>query len=157
MRFCLEVTVTEHDGTVHRFKELDVAHGRYDDLPLSSEVVQAHHACQNKMMEELFGDFGYRQGDPPTIWLRDSTSGSPHGIITHHLQKKSLAAFRDDPDPNYGKIRDVAVAELRAANVPEAKIREYLTAMDEYFDKYVVPNIPAAERARLMGVRKANH
>jgi hypothetical protein len=151
----IHVTVTDNNGVVtDRFKEFDVLHESYANKPLSSEAVQAHHGCQNALMEHVFSRFGYTKGGPPTIWLRDSTSGSPHGIITFHLQSKTLSDGKADPSLTYGKIRDIAVKELATAGVPDAKIREYIRAMDKYFDENVLPNIPDALRDRLVGVRK---
>ncbi len=48
-------------------------------------------------------------------------------------------------------MRRTADREMRTAGVPEASIREYLTAHDRYFIDNVLPNIPTSQRGGLLG------
>jgi hypothetical protein len=136
------------NGETTTFKEFDVL-GRYKDKPLSTRVMQAHHGCQTKLMEALFGN-KYSADEAPTIWLRDSTGDSPHGLITHAIQKPSENARLADPALSYGKIRDWAVADLKASGAPDDAIRGYLKAMDGYFEAKIKPQL-GSRAARLTG------
>ena len=103
--------------------------------PRSSRILQAHHANQNALMKDLFRKHGYDGGDVPTIWLRDSTSDSPHGKVTHEFQNPKLADRRKTA--NYGKIRDWAREELAHVGASPAEIDAYLTAIDNYMKQNV--------------------
>jgi hypothetical protein len=140
------------NGETTAFKEFDVL-GKYKDKPLSTKVMQAHHGCQSKLMEALFGK-KYNADEAPTIWLRDSTGDSPHGLITHAIQNPQEAGRLEDPNLNYGTVRDWAVADLKAAGVPDTSIREYLAAVDGYFKTQIEPTLTAAEKAELVGTIK---
>ncbi|MEO6772031.1 MAG: hypothetical protein ABI467_03305, partial [Kofleriaceae bacterium] len=136
-------------GKTTTFKEFDTL-GKYKDKPLSTRVMQAHHGCQSKLMEFLFGK-KYNADEAPTIWLRDSTGDSPHGLITHSIQNPKENLRLDDPDLSYGKIRDWAVADLKAAGAPDISVREYLAAVDHYFKTTIGPSLTATQKAELIG------
>lgn len=136
------------------FGEFDTLPAPYSKKPLSTRVVQAHHGCQNALMLEMFEDFGYHGDDAPTIWLRDSTGDSPHGVITHGMQNPNEAA-RMQSKPTYGQIRDFAVADLKAANAPDVSIQAYLKEMDAYFERAVAPKLRAAGLDAKIGTIKA--
>jgi hypothetical protein len=150
----LEVVSAQTGQPAVSFKEFDVL-PKYGSKPRSTRVMQAHHGVQDAVMARAFGKYGYDGQQAPTIWLRDSTEGSPHGIITHKIQNPNKAVRLEDPSLSYGKIRDWAVADLKAAGASDDAIRAYLKAMDDYFDKNILPKLPANRRAELLGDRKA--
>lgn len=134
------------------FKEFDTL-ARYKDKPLSTAVMQAHHGCQSKLMTRLFGN-KYDAAEAPTIWLRDSTGDSPHGLITHAIQNPREADRLEDPDISYGTVRDWAVDDLKAAGAPDTSIHEYLAAIDNYVKTQIEPTLTATEKAKLLGTIK---
>jgi len=146
----IEVTSRPTGQSSVTFKEFDVL-AKYGSKPKSTRVMQAHHGVQNEVMARAFGKYGYNGDEVPTIWLRDSTEGSPHGIITHGMQNPNKRIRLEDPNLSYGKIRDWAVADLKAAGAPDDAIRSYLAAMDDYFTKNIVPKLPANRKAALIG------
>lgn len=146
----LSVRSTEN-GKTTTFKEFDTL-GKYKDKPLSTRVMQAHHGCQTKLMSVLFEDL-YDPNEAPTIWLRDSTGDSPHGLITHAIQNPSETARIDTEGLSYGMIRDWAVGDLKAAGAPDEAIRGYLKAMDGYFDARIRPKL-GPNAAKLSGAIK---
>jgi hypothetical protein len=155
----LHVTSTAKGKPPVTFKEFDTLPTAYSSKPLSTRTVQAHHGCQDALMTQLFGSpgskFGYDGQQAPTIWLRDSTGDSPHGIITHGVQNPNLSARSKSPELSYGKIRDWAVADLKAAGASDDSIRAYLKAMDEFFTKNIEPNLTAKGKLHLKGTIKA--
>jgi hypothetical protein len=154
----LHVTSTANGKPPVTFKEFDTL-AVYGQKPLSTRTVQAHHGCQDALMTQLFGSpgskFGYDGKQAPTIWLRDSTGDSPHGIITHGVQNPNLSARSKTPELSYGKIRDWAVADLKAAGASDDSIRAYLKVMDEFFTKNIEPNLTARGKLHLKGTIKA--
>src|SRR5262249_18695670 len=133
------------------FKEFDTLNDAYRNKPPSSRVMQAHHGCQNELMARLFGKRGYDGEEVPTIWLRDSTGASPHGIITHAMQNANKQARLEAPDLTYGKIRDIAASDLKAAGAPDAAIHDYMKAIDAYFDANIRPKLKARGELDLVG------
>lgn len=147
------VTVTRRStgDEIASYKEFDpvVRHG---SKPKSTRVMQSHHGLQDALMIDVFTQYGYLSRDPPTIWLRDSTSGSPHRTITD-IQVGSEGARRTPTQgpPSYAQIRDWGIADLKAIDAPKESIQAYLARMDKYFEETVLPNIPEADRPRLVG------
>ncbi len=101
-------------------------------------------------MKQRFGKYGYNRDEAPAVWLRDSTGNSPHGIITHGIQNPQQSS-RLTARPSYGQIRKRAVADLKTAGVPDGAIAAYIEKVDQYFKDNILPNIPEAERAKLLG------
>jgi len=103
-------------------------------------------------MTRVFGGpngYGYDGGSAPTIWLRNSRRGSPHGSITD--VQKAQKSIRDRAGITYEQIRNWAVADLLITDMPHTKIQEYLAVFDAYFIETVMPNIPPGEYQRLLG------
>jgi hypothetical protein len=159
------VELREIDGVIHvtstakgkppvMFKEFDTLAEAYSKKPLSTRVIQAHHGCQDALMKRLFGRHGYDGDGAPTIWLRDSTGDSPHGIITHAMQNPLLETRATTKGLSYGMIRDWAVADLKAAGASDDSIRAYLKTIDEYFKLNIEPKLAAAGKLHLKGTIK---
>jgi hypothetical protein len=145
------ISMDTHGNVVEEFGEFDTLKKPYRDKPLSSRVMQAHHGCQDVVMADRFGDYGYVGSEAPTIWLRDSTGDSPHGLITHEMQNPQQSTRINDSDRSYAKIRQWAVADLRRVNAPEEAISAYLAAMDAHFNAKILPNIPKELVPTLVG------
>lgn len=145
----IEARVLRNGTERHRFAEFDTLR-RHGSKPTSTRVMQSHHGLQDALMQTLFGDHGYNRNDPPTLWLRNSTSGSPHQLITH-IQNHNQSTREADPNLSYARIRELGIADLRAAGCPDAKIREFMAAMDSYFESTILPQIPEADRPALVG------
>lgn len=141
---------TTPDAVFSEFDTLDA----YKNKPLSSRIMQAHHGAQDALMNELFGansdrgDLGYRDGDAPAMWLRDSTGDSPHGRITHELQNPNESARMKAR--SFADIRDIGVQDLKAIGAPQNKIDAYLDLLDGYFRDRILPRIQDAVRAGKM-------
>jgi len=131
------------------FGEYDILHTPYGLRPRTTAIMQAHHGLQNSIMTRLFGRFGYNGNAAPTIWLRNSRRGSPHGSIT--AVQNGHKSARNAAGATYRDIRNWALDDLLMTNMPRNKIEEYLAAFDHYFETAVLPNIPEAERAALLG------
>ncbi len=145
----IEARVLRDGSERARFAEFDTL-ARHGSKPTSTRVMQSHHGLQDALMKSLFEDYGYKSGDPPTVWLRNSTSGSPHQRITH-IQNHNQGVREVDPNLSYARIRELGIADLRAAGCPDAKIREFTAAMDRYFEENILPRIPEADRPGLVG------
>jgi hypothetical protein len=87
-------------------------------------------------MKSTFGEFGYDRDAVPTIWLKDSTADSPHGIITAAQNGRSPTGI-----PSYEQIRSWGVEDMQKAGVPSGSIDEYLAANDGYFRHNVLPKM----------------
>lgn len=131
------------------FAEYDILHTPYGRRPRTTAIMQAHHGMQNSLMTRLFGAYGYNGNAAPTIWLRNSRSGSPHGTIT--ATQNGERSIRNAADTSYSDIRRWALDDLLMTDMPRAKIEEYLAAFDHYFETAVLPNIPEAQRPALLG------
>lgn len=131
------------------FGEYDILHSPYGRRPRTTAIMQAHHGLQNSLMNRLFRNYGYNGNAAPTIWLRDSRQGSPHGTIT--AIQNGQRSSRNVAGLNYQQIRRWALDDLLRANMPRDRITEYLAAFDHYFESAVLPNIPAADRPALLG------
>lgn len=144
--------VTTFDNAGQRtssFGEYDILHTPYGRRPRTTAIMQAHHGLQNSLMTALFGRFGYNGNSAPTIWLRNSRRGSPHGTIT--AVQNGQKSARNAAGTTYSDIRNWALDDLLMTNMPRHKIEEYLAALDHYFESAVLPNIPDADRAALLG------
>ncbi|MFO0750675.1 MAG: hypothetical protein U1F43_34150 [Myxococcota bacterium] len=149
------VTTTDQEGFVHSFEEYDVLHTAYRRKPTTGGLVQAHHGVMDAMMAKAFGAFGYAKDDAPTIWLRDQVEGSPHKLASNNQNAKL-----DQRRPlNYENLRRWAVEDLALARTPDAKIAEYMGAMDAYFIKRIWPSLPKDEAAltALLGSWRPKH
>jgi hypothetical protein len=150
----LRVKSFQNGKLLAEFGEFDVMLTPYKNRPRSSRVVQAHHGCQDAIMQQLFGKLGYDGGDAPTIWLRDSTGETPHGIVTHGFQNPKRDQRMADAD--YGKLRDWAKEELTAAGARPEHISAYLAGIDDYMRKNVFNNpkflaLSPLKKAELLG------
>lgn len=137
-----------------KFQEYDILHDAYGRRPRTSAIIQAHHGLQDALMRRLFGKFQYNGNAAPTIWLRNSRRGSPHGMIT--AVQNSQKSSRNVAGLNFAQIRQWAIEDLRLTQMPEVKIKEYIAAFDHYFETTVLPNInaanmTAAQRQALLG------
>jgi hypothetical protein len=131
------------------FGEYDILHSPYGRRPRTTAIMQAHHGMQNSLMTQLFGNFGYNGNAAPTIWLRNSRSGSPHGSIT--AVQNGQRSTRNAAGTTYSDIRRWALDDLLMTDMPRHKIEEYLAGFDHFFETTVLPNIPEAQRPALLG------
>lgn len=147
----VNVTVTRRNSgaTVASYREFDTV-PRHGSKPLSTRVMQSHHGLQDAVMLDSFRRYGYKSSDAPTIWLRNSTTGSPHRTVTD-TQVGNEGARRTSPPPTYAQIRQWGIADLRAINAPDQSVRRFLAQMDKYFEESILPNIPEADRPTVVG------
>lgn len=136
-------------GVESTFAEYDILHSPYANRPLTTSLMQAHHGVQNSMMTRLFGRFGYSGEAAPTIWLRNSRRGSPHGAIT--AVQNAGRSTRSSSATTLSEIRRLAIEDLRLTHMPEVQINAYLRVFDEYFARAVLPAMSRADRLRLLG------
>lgn len=132
-------------GEAREFAVLPTPYGR---RPPTTALMQANHGYQNSTMAALFGSYGYNGNAVPTIWMRDSRHGSPHGLVT--AAQNSGKSARNGSGVTLAMIRRWTIADLRLAGMPDAHIAEYLAHIDDYFVRNVLPNIPVSEHARLL-------
>lgn len=144
-----KVTTRDASGLETTFREYDLLSSPYGRRPLTTSLVQAHHGLQNSLMTRIFGRFGYSGDAAPTIWLRNSRRGSPHGAIT--AAQNSAKALRETTATTLSEIRRLAIEDLRLTHMPEDMITAYLLAFDSYFEKAVLPRMSAADRTRFLG------
>ncbi len=144
-----QVRIREATGIEHNFGEYDILTMPYARRPLTTTLLQAHHGLQNSLLTELFGRYGYDGGAAPTIWLRNSRAGSPHGAIT--AVQNANRSSRATSLTTLESVRRAAIEDLALTSMPQNRITAYIRAFDEYFERAVLPRIPAADRARLLG------
>ena len=133
-------------GEAHEFAVLMTPYGR---RPRTTALMQANHGYQNSTMSALFGRYGYNGDAVPTVWMRDSRHGSPHGMVT--AAQNSAKSARNASGVTLEMIREWTIADLRHAGMPDAQISAYLRAIDDHFMRNVYPNIPANRRTALLG------
>ncbi|MBC7477097.1 MAG: hypothetical protein H7317_03265 [Pseudorhodobacter sp.] len=131
-----------------KFAEFDVALEPYGRTPRTGSLLQAHHGLEGDLMGALFDNYDHNA--VPTIWLRNNKTGSPHGIVTA-LGNMARAGRRDPATLTYEAIRNYAVADMKAAQVPQHAIEAYLAAIDAHVRSQIVPKIPVRDRARMLG------
>lgn len=136
-------------GFIGEFREFDVVPTAYGRIPQLTALLQAHHGMQNELLTRLFGRFGYNGDAAPTIMLRDSRSGSPHGMIT--AVQNGARAARSGSGVTLSNIREWAIADLRMSGMPDRDIALYLRTFDTYFERNVLGRMKPADRARLLG------
>lgn len=129
--------------------EFAVLHTPYGRRPRTTALMQANHGYQNSTMSRLFGRYGYDGDAAPTIWMRDSRRGSPHGLVT--AEQNTAKAARNASGVTLADIRRWTIQDLRHSGMPDAQIAEYLRAMDNHIMARVYPNIPANRRKALLG------
>lgn len=139
------------------FEEYGVL-SRHGDRPTVGSVMQSHHVLQDNIMQQVFGRYGYDRDAVPTMWLRDSRSGSPHGRITdvqNHVEKGNrdprARQQRQRGAPTFAEIRQWSIEDALAAGASRQQVADYLVVFDRYFRENVLPNIPEAQRARVLG------
>lgn len=159
-REILVVTSRQRDGTELTIREESVLVDPYSRKPRTTSLLNAHHGVQAAPMEARFGAFGYDRHAAPTIWLRNSRTGSPHGRITAIEGRTSEPRFTEPgsrltPEEmgsvTYEQMRRIAEREMRSVGVSEQAIRNYLTAHDAYFREHVFPRIPESQYGELLG------
>lgn len=133
--------------------ENTVLHTPYGRRFRTTALMQANHGYQNSIMTRLFKKFGYDGEAVPTIWMRNSRQGSPHGLVTAEQAARKSAGQASGV--TLEKIREWTIADLRHGGVPDVNIAEYLLAIDNHFMVRVYPNIPANQRKALLGNWKA--
>ncbi|MCF2872552.1 hypothetical protein L0664_15860 [Octadecabacter sp. G9-8] len=115
------ITTRNRAGTLlSEFSEFDILHTPFGRKPRTSAVMQAHHGMQDSLMASLFSSYGYNRNSVPTMWLRNSRSGSPHGMITnaqHTRGARRRAAAAGTPPPAAGATPPVAAATPPASGV----------------------------------------
>jgi len=143
------VRTRDASGVEIEFAEYDILRSPYASRPLTTSLMQAHHGMQNSLMTRLFSRFGYSGEAAPTIWLRNSRRGSPHGAIT--AVQNSTRSTRASSRTTLSDIRRWAIEDLRLTHMPEDRITQYLREFDEYFARTVLPQMSAADRSRFLG------
>lgn len=133
-------------------------------------LLQRNHVVQNALMEKLFGTFGYKGNEVPTMWLRNSRSGSPHGKVTANQGKfktemgntigeaeriakamqRGKTAELSPSRMNLGELQTRGIAEMRALGASDHEIAAYLDHFNRYFDMNVVPKLQDAVKANRM-------
>jgi len=142
-------------------QEFSVSHEPYKLDYKTTSVLQRNHVCQNSLMQKLFGPFGYDGNSVPTIWMRDSRTGSPHGKVTagQRSYKTQQGAMIDASEQaaksmgkgggsagarsqlNLGEIQRMGIAQMKGAGCPDAAIAEYLRSFNRNFEARVLPNM----------------
>lgn len=169
------ITTRDRAGTLlSEFGEFDILHTPFGRKPRTTAVMQAHHGMQDSLMSSLFSGFGYDRNSVPTMWLRNSRAGSPHGMITDAQNTRAVhrrataggtppatgatsppVAAGGAPAPStgmtYSDIRNKAIEDFRLGQVPHEKAVEYLAAFDAYFERTVLPQVRAAGALHLLG------
>ncbi|WP_232495590.1 hypothetical protein [Novosphingobium kaempferiae] len=154
-----ELTSVQADGTSITIREEQVSIDPYARKVSTTSLLNAHHGVQSHPMKEVFGDFGYDPDAAPTIWLRNSRAGSPHGRITaiegrtglHPTEPGSRMTPGQIAKATYADMRHTAAAEMKTVGISDKAIREYLAAHDRYFIDRILPNMTQAERKALLG------
>ncbi len=100
-------------------------------------------------MSTAFGSYGYSRSAAPSIWVRDSVSGSPHQLIT--AAQNGSKTVRNRSGTTYSQIRQWCIADLKLAGARPQEISHFLRTFDTYFMRDIFPNIPEADRSRLLG------
>lgn len=142
------VTTRDASGLETTFREFDLLSTPYGRRPLTTGLIQAHHGCQNSLMNRLFGSFGYNGDAAPTSWMRNHATGSPHGVISARQRSNSSAR---SGMTRLSDIRRVAIEDLGLAGMPNDMITAYIRAFDEYFEAAVLPQLRAKGRLDLLG------
>ena len=142
------VTTRDAKGVETTFREYDLLSTPYSKRPKTTSLMQAHHGLQNALMEQLFEAFGYSGDAVPTIWMRNSRRGSPHGAI--NAAQKSNWAIRSEM-LTLSELRRVAIEDLRLTDMPHDMITAYIRAFDEYFEAAVLPKLRQEGRLDLLG------
>jgi hypothetical protein len=153
------IKTTMPDGTTITIREGQVNIDPYVRKVSTTSLMNAHHGVQAHPMKEVFGAFGYDPDAAPTIWLRNSRAGSPHGRITaiegrtglHPTEPGSKMSAAEIKQATYADMRRTAAAEMRTVGRTEQEIREYLTAHDRYFINNILPKVQAAGKTSLLG------
>jgi hypothetical protein len=147
-------------------REFSVSHEPYKMTYKTTSVLQRNHVCQNSLMQKLFGPFGYDGNQVPTVWMRDSRVGSPHGKVTagqrtYKTQQgatidaaekaaKSMGSAKPLPTGtaplapsqlNLGEIQRMGIAQMKGAGCPDAAIAEYMRSFNRYFESQVMPKL----------------
>lgn len=112
-------------------------------------IVQSHHGMQDLVMKTVFGRHGYNRDNAPTIWVRDSRSGSPHRLMSE--AQNNAQPVRNLRTTTYKQIRDWSIADLKLAGAKPDEIAAFLRAFDAYFVKDILPKLSATERAAMLG------
>lgn len=154
-----ELTSVQADGTSITIREEQVSIDPYARKVSTTSLLNAHHGVQSHPMKEVFGDFGYDPDAAPTIWLRNSRAGSPHGRITaiegrtglHPTEPGSRMTPGQVVKATYADMRRTAAAEMRTVGISDKAIREYLAAHDRYFIDRILPEMTEVERKALLG------
>lgn len=153
------IKTTMADGSSLTIREGQVNIDPYARKVSTTSLLNAHHGVQAHPMKEVFGKFGYDPDAAPTIWLRNSRAGSPHGRITaiegrtglHPGEPGSKMSAADIKNATYADMRRTAAAEMRTIGRSEQEIREFLAAHDRYFLDNIHPKVVAAGQAGLLG------
>jgi len=142
----------------------------------TTSILQRNHVVQDSLMKKLFGPFGYDSGSVPTIWMRDSRTGSPHHqvsaqqrafktaegstIVQAERRSTQLAGKVATPLPpnklNLGELQKMGIAQMKSQGCPPQVIAEYLKVFDEVFTQQVLGNaefkkLSPADQASLLG------
>ncbi|MBS0290799.1 MAG: hypothetical protein JSS07_12290 [Proteobacteria bacterium] len=151
-------------GTPRRIEEHSLSLDPYKTPYGTTSVLQRNHVVQNSLMEKLFGPFGYDKDRVPTIWMRDSRTGSPHhqvsaqqrafkngsGNLIDDAARRAtqLKAGKPQPVPpnklNLAELQRIGVAQMKSVGCPTKVIVDYLNAFDQVFKRDVLPKLEAS-------------
>lgn len=141
--------------------EFQLSRDRYSTDLKTTSILQRNHVFQNSLMEKLFGRFGYDGGTVPTVWLRDSKTGSPHGQVTAqqrgfktrsgtHIDGAEAAArkmARGDKAAaapsqlNLAEIQRQGIAQMRSIGCPDEVIAQYMREFNRHFEATVLKDL----------------
>lgn len=153
----------ERDGTPVVIREEGINIDPYARKVYTTSLLNAHHGVQADPMERRFGSLGYNRHAAPTIWLRNSVSGSPHRRITsisgrigkHPSEPGTKLTPAELATVTYAEMRRTAAREMRSVGVSEDAVRGYLAAHDAYVRNTILthPKFPkdSAGRRALLG------
>jgi hypothetical protein len=146
----LEMIIEEPGGRRRRYREFQMLKVPYGERPNVGEVMQAHHGCQAALLERLLPDI-YDRNKVVTLYLRDSTLGSPHGIVSHQLQPMAFTQIVEGQRRlTYGTIRDLAVKELNFIHAPWSDVVAYLEAHDAQIMD-MIAHLPEKRKQQILG------
>lgn len=124
-----------------RVSEFQVSIDPYGTRLAATALLQRNHVVQNAPMEALFGTLGYDGNKFPTMWLRNSKTGSPHGRVTSNQRHAKTEMGNAFQNTNLGDLQRRGIAEMRALGASDADIAQYMSRWDAQFRQDVLPRI----------------
>lgn len=124
-----------------RVSEFQVSIDPYGTRLAATALLQRNHVVQNAPVAALFGAFGYDGNRFPTMWLRNSKTGSPHGRVTSNQRQAKTEMGTGFQKTNLGDLQRRGIAEMRALGASDADIAQYMSRWDAQFRQDVLPRL----------------